>query len=160
MRAGDLLCVEAPIELLSRALAGDRLPHALLFQGPEGIGKGRTALALAAALLCERERAADRPCGACAACRKVEHGNHPDFMLVERLPKKAGASEADAEDAEADAEGGGRRDLRPFIVVDQIREVIARAAYAPREGRSRVFVVDPGDRMNAEAQSALLKTLE
>jgi DNA polymerase-3 subunit delta' len=85
---------------------------------------------------------------------------------VTRLPKQAKRSETVARDG--DEEGNDDEDsspatggeLRPFIVVQQIRELSYHAAYAPREGRRRVFLVDPADRMNTESQNALLKTLE
>ena len=50
---GEIIGHEAPIELLQRARRSERLPHALLFQGPESVGKGTVARAMAAAMLCE-----------------------------------------------------------------------------------------------------------
>jgi DNA polymerase-3 subunit delta' len=82
---------------------------------------------------------------------------------VTRLPKKDKRAAGDLDDEEDDgddvpsAKGG---ELKPFIVVQQIRELNHHATYAPREGRRRVFIVDPADRMHAESQNALLKTLE
>jgi len=159
----DLLGHEAPAALLGRMLESGRLPHALLFQGPEGVGKSTAAEILAKAVLCEREPPTDRPCDDCAACRKIAHGNHPDVLLVERLPKKAASREiADDDGDEDDGEDDTSRsaDLRPFIVVPQIRDLATHAAYAPREGRFRIFTINPADRMNHHAQNALLKTLE
>jgi DNA polymerase-3 subunit delta' len=129
------------LDLLERMLDHGRLPHALLFQGPEGVGKGTVARSFAAALLCDNPE--PQACGACPACRLVDAGAHPDFLLVERLPRKPPS-----------------RELRHYVIVDQIRQVSRLASMSPRQGPRRVFVLDPADRMNLEAQNALLKTLE
>jgi DNA polymerase-3 subunit delta' len=149
---GEILGQEGALELLARMRGTGRIPHALLFHGPEGVGKGSVALAFAAALLCEDPQATGA-CGLCAACRMVRVGSHPDLLVVTRLPKKSTAAATVEEGAEAE-------DLSTFIVVQQIRELTRLAALAPRRGRRRVFVLDPADRMNFEAQNALLKTLE
>ena len=148
--------------ILARMLATGRIPHAMLFHGPEGVGKGTLARAFAASLLCETPRDGAM-CGSCSACRRVAHGNHPDLMAVSRLPKaKKGRDDADddADDPEDDQPAAASGDLRRWILVSQIRDVAEHAVFGPREGRSRVFVIDPADHMNAEAQNALLKTLE
>lgn len=159
----DLYGNEHARMLLARILASGRVPHALLFHGPEGVGKRVVADRFAASLLCERPREDASSCGACATCVRIEHGNHPDVLVTTRLPKddRKGASDAadpdeDSDDAQ-DAKGG---ELRKWILVSQIRELTEHASYAPREGRRRVFVIDPADRMHAESQNALLKTLE
>ena len=129
------------LDLLERMLDHGRLPHALLFQGPEGVGKGTVARSFAAALLCDRPE--PQACGSCPACRLVDAGAHPDFLLVERLPRKPPS-----------------RELRHYVIVDQIRQLSRFASMSPRQGPRRVFLIDPADRMNNEAQNALLKTLE
>src|SRR5918994_438094 len=60
-----------------------RLPHALLFQGPRGIGKLAFAEALARALLCEQPGTKGEPCGACPSCGWLAQGNHPDVRRLE-----------------------------------------------------------------------------
>ena len=149
---------DAPIALLRRCLGTNRLPHALLFHGPEGVGKRTVALWLAKSLLCEKG-GGEAPCGACDACRTLESRNHPDFFFVTRQPKRPDAPE-ESEDEEPSAPRERAGSLRPFVVIDQIREIVEHSSYAPRQGRCRVFVVDPADRMNPAAQNALLKTLE
>lgn len=153
---------EEPRRALARLLASGKIPHALLFHGPEGVGKRLVADLFAASLLCEApRRPSGEACGQCLSCRKVAHGNHPDLLVVTRLPKKEKAADADGGDAEDDDAGeGGASDLRAFLVVGQIRELTRHASFAPREGARRVILIDPADRMNAEAQNALLKTLE
>ncbi len=155
----EILGQRPALDLLQRVVTSGRLPHALLFQGPAGVGKASAARALAATLQCS-EGGPDS-CGACPPCLKVARGNHPDFLWITRLPKK----EAAARDEETD-EGGvedsddGRGDLKRDITVEQIRDLADHASFRPREGKRRIFVIDPADRMNLSAQNALLKTLE
>lgn len=149
--------------LLARLLQSGRIPHALLFHGPEGIGKGWLARLLTRSLVCATPQADGGACGTCLGCRKAEHGNHPDIFTVTRLPKKdqrADAPDSSDDDDGDDAPSAKAGELRPLIVIQQIRELNYHATYAPRESPRRVFIVDPADRMNAESQNALLKTLE
>ena len=118
------------VELLTRALARHSLPPSLIFAGPDGVGKRRTAIALAQALNCDRQG-----CGTCASCTRIARGVHADVLIVE--PGDSGT-----------------------IKVDQVRDAIDRAAYRPFEGRRRVVIVDQADALQPEAQNALLKTLE
>jgi len=116
---------------LEAYLSQDRLPHALLFQGPAGIGKRRLALTLARRILCEDGRA----CGRCPACRLLAGGNHPDLLTLAPEPG------------------------RP-LTVDRIRELIEALTLTPQYGRGRVVVLEAADRMNPAAANAFLKTLE
>lgn len=145
MRFSEIIGQDAQVSLLAKALVSGRLPHSVLLHGPDGVGKATVGRVMASAIQCS-EMDGDA-CGSCLACRKIEHGNHPDFFHVTRLPKKS-------------ARGRSESDLSQFIVVDQIRELAEHAAYAPKEGMARVFMIDPADAMNTEAQNALLKTLE
>ncbi|TWT43796.1 DNA polymerase III subunit delta' [Phycisphaerae bacterium RAS1] len=151
MKLGDVLHQTSAVSLLRRALRSGRMPHAYLFDGPEGVGKERAALALAARLLCEAEQPAPDAdaCGECTACRLMAVGNHPDFHLVHRGLHKV------------HPERSVRVSKGLFLVVDLIRYfVIEPAARTPQLGRRRVFVIRDAERMNDEAQNALLKTLE
>jgi DNA polymerase-3 subunit delta' len=133
----SILGHDRPIEALSGLLDRERLPHAMLFHGFEGVGKATVARRLAAALLCH-----DGGCGACEDCRLFDKGNHPDFVVVKLELRK------------------DKKEHRKQIVVDQIRQLSTLVGLAPRKGARRVFLIDPADRMNMEAQNALLKTLE
>lgn len=139
----DITGQQRLVELLSRSIAGGTLPPSLLFAGPAGATKRLTALAVAQTLNCldprqltdaSGQRITDA-CGVCAACLRIQRGVHPDVVIVE--PGDTGA-----------------------IKIDQIRDVVERAAYRPFEGRRRVVVVDEADALMAPAQNALLKTLE
>jgi DNA polymerase-3 subunit delta' len=146
----EIIGQQNALEIIRRMCETGRVPHGLLFQGPEGCGKACVALALASQLLCEES---DGPCGRCESCRLIVTGGHPDLLTVHRMPKKPTASATVAPP-------GDPEDLRQFIVVDQVRELTRVAGMAPRRGARRVFIIEPADRMNNEAQNALLKTLE
>lgn len=122
---------------LRAMLSEGRLSHALLFAGPDGVGKRRLAHVLAAALLCASED--ERPCGQCDSCRALQAGAHPDFYEV--VPERTGKSAA-------------------VIRIDQIRAMRAEASRLSDAGRGRVIVIDEADRMNEAAENSLLKTLE
>ena len=127
------------LALLSRAVANNALPPAMLLAGPAGVGKRRIAIAVAQALNCLQPRTsgdfASDACGDCASCRRIGRGVHPDVILIE--PGDTGS-----------------------IKIDQVRDAIDRAGYRPFEGRRRVVIIDEADSLVDAAQNALLKTLE
>ncbi len=126
----------AALDIVARAVVSERPPNAILIAGPERVGKTTLALDLAAGLLCLADDPTERPCRTCMACRKVDHGNHPDLHRL----SPAGA--------------GGQ------IRIDQARSLIVDLALLPLEGRFRVAIVAAAQRLNPDAQNALLKTLE
>ncbi len=127
------------LALLSRAIARDSLPPSLLLAGTSGIGKRRTAMAVAEALNCLAPRKTGTfetdACGECASCRRIARSVHADVVVLE--PGETGT-----------------------IKTDVVRDVIDRANYRPFEGRRRVVIVDEADALMESAQNALLKTLE
>jgi DNA polymerase III subunit delta' len=118
--------------LLGRALQLGRVPPALLFVGPSGVGKRTTALALGRALLCET--AGIFPCDRCSSCTRCLKGLHPDLFQVQALTK--------------------------FIKIDQVRDVVREIGSSPFEGRARAFVIDDAHELTEQAANALLKSLE
>ena len=130
MRFAEIYGHEKPIAILKSAMAKDRIAHAYLFYGMDGIGKKTTASVFARALNCG---GGEPPCDACASCRKAEHNNHPNIITLQ-------------------AEG-------QFIKIGAVKEIQARMTFRPGEGR-RIFILREADRMNATAANALLKTLE
>jgi DNA polymerase III subunit delta' len=124
------------LAFVERAVNSQRPPHAVLLSGPARVGKTSLAYDLAGGLLCLADDPSTRPCHECAACRKVEHGNHPDLHLL--APQGAGQQ----------------------IRIGQVQSLIAELALLPLEGRFRVAIVEQAQRLNIDAQNALLKTLE
>lgn len=116
--------------------AANRLPHALLLSGAEGVGVGYFAAQLVQALLCKMPGGAGSACGHCRDCYLYKAGHHPDFIRVE--PAAAG---------------------KP-IKVDQIRELCAFLEYTSERGGLKISLVAPADAMNLNAANSLLKTLE
>jgi DNA polymerase III subunit delta' len=123
---------EQALALLRRALEARRLPHALLFAGPEGIGKATCAIALAAALNCESQPG--EGCEACVSCQKIGAGLHPD--LIHLAPE--GAS----------------------IKIERVRALEERLSFAPNEASTRVVLIDGAERLTDGAANALLKSVE
>lgn len=151
----QVLAQATAVETLRRSLSSGRVHHALIFDGPDGVGKGLAAFGLAQALVCQRRAAGTAAaCGECSACtRAVPRGDgglsaHPDVIVVER-----GAYDP--------AAIGRRTPETQDISIDQVRTlVLARAAFPPHEGRARVYVVRRAEELSLAAANALLKTLE
>ncbi len=151
MKWSDIQHQSAAIGLLRRALANQRNHHAFLFDGPDGVGKELTARVLAARLMCAaagRDADAD-PCGACDSCRLFLGGNHPDFHVLDREQRKHHPDRT------------VRASKGLFLGVDLVRHfLIEPSGRRPTHSARRVFLVREAERMNEEAQNALLKTLE
>ncbi|HEY2925923.1 DNA polymerase III subunit delta' [Piscinibacter sp.] len=150
--------LEAP---LRQALA-TRHAHALLIQGPQGVGQFELALTLAQAWLCEGVPGA-KPCGHCASCRLVQSHSHPDLLVLlpEALREPLGWAVADdAEGSDAAGDKAGKRKPSKDIRVDEVRLAIAFAQTTSSRGQGKVVVLHPAERMNGVSANALLKTLE
>ena len=128
----------------------DRLPHALLLRGREGIGKLAFAEAVARALLCESPQAGGRACGQCAACAWMEQGSHPDFRRL--VPESVSAP--------VEAEPGGEKKPSEQIQIGQVREIGDFIAMTSHRGGAKVVLIHPAEALNTSAANALLKSLE
>lgn len=144
-------------ELLARR---DKLPHALLIHGHQGIGKVEFAKALAQSLLCEAPEAKEGviACGKCSACGWFRDGNHPDYreLLPENLVEEDGSSEAETL---ADTDSKDKKKSKE-IKIDQVRGLADFMTLSTHRDGFRVLVVHPAETMNMAAANALLKTLE
>jgi DNA polymerase-3 subunit delta' len=126
--------------LLSQAIARGTLPPALLFVGPDGVGKFTIARAVAATLNCLAPRKnedglAIDACGTCRSCDRIERGVHVDIFVLEP-------------------------DDKASIKIDVVRDVLSRTGFKPFEGQRRVVVIREADALEPQAQNALLKSLE
>ena len=129
----QLLGQEKAKRLLRRSLAAERIPHAYIFKGPEGVGKKLFARGVAAAVNC-RDGSGVGACGSCSSCKKFRSQNHPDFLVIR--PEKG------------------------VIKIDQIRQLTRELSYPPYESALRVVVIEDVQTMRREAANSLLKTLE
>jgi DNA polymerase III subunit delta' len=123
------------IALLRQAVSKNRVPQSLLFAGPEGVGKGAVAMALAQAVNCPRQQNGDA-CGTCPTCQRIARGQHSDVTVLDR---------------------GDEASIKIPALRDRVLESVN---YRPFEAARRVFIIDPADAMTVQAQDALLKTLE
>ncbi len=132
MSFDSLLGNERLKENLRSSINRGRISHFYLISGPEGSGKHTLAKLLAAAILC---RGSNRPCGSCAACRKVFGVGHPDFITIDDPEKKT-------------------------VPVDLIRQARADIYIQPNEGSHKIYLFPRAQDMGVPGQNALLKVLE
>ena len=132
---------EKAVQRLTGFIRSGNIPHALLFTGLDGIGKKKTAMALATALNCQTIAGQPLmgyepidPCGTCRPCKKIAAGHHPDIIIVEPEQSR--------------------------IKISAIRDLGNALAVKPYEALTRVVVIDQAQAMNPQAGNALLKLLE
>lgn len=131
---GDIVGHRDRRQSLTRALDSGRVAHALLLEGPRGVGKATLAEALAAALLCAAPEHG-QACGRCPSCAKLDVASHPDLHRV-------------------------RPNDKNNIVIESVRDMLQAIHLRAMEGGRKVVVIDDAHRMGAPVQNALLKTLE
>lgn len=145
---------------LTQALASAR-SHALLVQGPAGVGQFELGLLLAQSWLCEAPQPGTQwACGHCASCRLFHSHTHPDFQLL--LPDALRESLGwDADEGEG---GGSAKESKTKpsreIKVDAVRAMLGFAQATSARGRAKVVLLHPAEALNTVAANALLKTLE
>src|SRR5471030_356805 len=129
----SLVGQEHVVRALTNALEQKRLHHAYLFTGTRGVGKTTLARILAKALNCETNGISSHPCGKCRACVDIDAGRFPDLLEV---------------------------DAATNTKVDEMRQLLDTAQYAPTRGRFKVYVIDEVHMLSNSAFNAMLKTLE
>lgn len=147
---------------LWRAAAAGRLGHALLFEGPPGIGKFVAARWFAQGLLCQRGPlsggGADDPCGVCPGCKKLASGgymgNHPDCLVIDRAAELAEGADGGPGLSVAHVAARAGDDAAPHPPLEEFLNL------KPSEGPLRLVLLREAERLTEAAQNALLKTLE
>lgn len=139
-------------KILKRLIKERRVPNSLLFVGEDGIGKRQFALELAKSFTCQNPTE-DEACDRCAACRRAEifFVPNPTDKNKDEFKKVFFSEHSDI---------GKVVPYKRTILVDAIRHLETEANFRPYEATARFFIIDPADKMNAEASNALLKTLE
>jgi DNA polymerase III subunit delta' len=126
---------------LKTAAATDTVHHAMLFSGPDGVGKSTVAKAFAALAACPTPTSTGDACGSCRSCDRIlnhvtgEETRHPDVLWLS--PQSSAV-----------------------IKIAQVRNLLGIIPYPPLEARVRTVIIEPADALNVEAANALLKTLE
>jgi DNA polymerase-3 subunit delta' len=171
MGFSEFLGNEAMVAALRGALRAERVPHAMLFTGPRGLGKFTLARMFAQAANCERMK--DDFCGECATCQRIgqlanlddliaqglaERGESADAATVERVPLIV-QSHPDVWVMVPDPVRLKSPVARPVLRIGQLRAV-QRAAYFQPMGRRRVFILDGAETMRADVSNVFLKILE
>lgn len=147
----DIIGQDEAVNRLRSAIRLGRLPHALLFGGPVGVGRRTLAGALAGAVLCPNSASDESidACGRCEDCRLLESGSHPDLHMIYK--------ELAAHHPEATVRSSVMQELGVPIIRHFL---ISAAMQSPTRGKGKVFVVQEAELMSDVAQNALLKTLE
>ncbi|MDZ7343284.1 MAG: hypothetical protein ONA90_02095 [candidate division KSB1 bacterium] len=175
-------------EFLRRAWQNQRVAHAYLFHGPEGVGKTAFAIFAAQSFLCVQRRqpsaqpttislfdeleaapsrrsapeAAELACGVCSTCCRIAEMAHPDVKIL--FPRPATATENERVEVLNSIAADPYRYLRPwenpYLLIDDVRGLKRDLAMTSYEGRGMVALILEADRMRAEAANALLKILE
>ncbi len=134
----------------------DKLPHALLLHGAQGVGKLALAERFAQLLLCEKRGQGTQPCGACEGCRWFLGGNHPDVRFLE--PETLARHQPAAEEGEEEKAKEGKASNQ--IKIDQTRALGDFVHVVSHRGGRRVAIIHPAEDMNTATANSLLKILE
>lgn len=122
------------VEHLQNAMKMDKVSHAYIFNGESGSGKKTLARLFAQALQCQGD--GEKPCGCCQSCLQVQSGNQPDIIEVTHEKPNS-------------------------IGVDDVREqIVEDVSVRPYSSPYKIYIISDAEKMTAQAQNALLKTIE
>lgn len=128
----DVIGQEHIVNVLKSGIKNNRIPHAMLFSGPRGVGKTTTARILAKALNCEKTEEGE-PCLKCNSCNDITEGSDIDVIEIDGASNRG---------------------------IDEIRDLREKAKYATVRGKYKIFIIDEVHMLTKEAFNALLKILE
>lgn len=136
-RFSEMVGQDAVVTALTHALEQRRLHHAYLFTGTRGIGKTTVSRILAKSLNCTgadgQGGITAAPCGVCTACTEIDADRYIDYIELDAASNRG---------------------------IDEIRDLLERAAYKPSVGRFKIFMIDEAHQLTKDSFNALLKTLE
>ncbi|MBN1153742.1 DNA polymerase III subunit delta' [candidate division KSB1 bacterium] len=147
-------------EILLRTLSRKRIPHALLFHGPKGVGKEAMALELARAFICQEDEL--YACNQCSDCHRIAHLTHPDVYFIFPFTGKITVDEEKAILKSVVDNPYMRSNpwATPSISIEQIRQLKKESSLSTFENKGRVVIIAEAHLMTPEAANSLLKLLE
>ncbi|MCD7761590.1 MAG: DNA polymerase III subunit delta' [Lachnospiraceae bacterium] len=141
----DILGHKKEVSHLEQAIRSGKVSHAYIFNGEKGTGKNMLAKAFAQTLQCEQIQIPSGPqeeikkivpCGECHSCKQAASGNHPDIIFLQHEKPAS-------------------------IGVDDVRDqLVGDAQIRPYNGRYKIYIISDAEKMTAQAQNAILKTIE
>ena len=141
-----------PKKILKAQLKSAKVAHAYIFIGQSGIGKRLTAVEFAKVINCtvnDFTKTDIGACGKCNSCRKIEKGTYSDLHIID-FQKQAELLDEDEK----------KQTKNKVIKIETIRHLQKQVLTSPLEGKWKIFIIDPAEKMNAAAANCLLKTLE
>ena len=174
----DIIGQQEVIERLVKDAQAGTVPHAMLFCGPEGVGKLQTAIAFARYLLCRDKGQAQESCGTCPSCVKMDKLVHPDLHFVFPVinkSKTAGRSTVSDDEIQTWRETVLEKQYFGFeewlsaidaenkqasIFVTESESIMSKLALKSVEGGYKIMIIWHAEKMNPQCANSLLKLLE
>jgi DNA polymerase-3 subunit delta' len=150
MAIRNIIGQDRSLRILFGTLKRNRIPSAILLSGELGIGKRLAALNYAKAINCLQPVDFDC-CDKCISCRKIDHDNHPDILIItlQNMEDKLDLKKRETKDSN-----------RYEIPIEAVRKIEEILSFKPSEGNKKILIIDDADAMNDYAANAFLKTLE
>ena len=158
----EILGQEKAISYLQTLVNKKRVPGALLFYGPDGVGKAKTALEFAKTLNCldPQARQSGQACGVCASCKAISQQTHPDVLFADFLYQARRKIKKDFSASGYEEELEKELAKQQHLSVDTIREVAAKSQQKAVGNGYKVMIIDQAQSMQGAAANALLKFIE